>query len=111
MICLTPDIRFAFPQVQACSRPFLAAIITLTLGIGANTAIFSLVDGIALSAASNRRSRPPGGDRKREKPRRGGFRETTSLRRMRSSRMFARRCRPLPMWPRSTAGRGAGNAR
>ena len=48
MIHLIHDIRFAFRRFRRAPGPFLAAILTLTLGIGANTAIFSLVDGIAL---------------------------------------------------------------
>jgi putative ABC transport system permease protein len=42
------DLRFAFRRFKRVPGPFLAAIVTLTLGIGANTAIFSLVDGISL---------------------------------------------------------------
>jgi putative ABC transport system permease protein len=48
MIRLVQDIRFAFRRFRRVPGPFLAAILTLTLGIGANTAIFSLVDGISL---------------------------------------------------------------
>jgi len=48
MIRLIHDIRFAFRRFRRVPGPFLAAVITLTLGIGANTAIFSLVDGFAL---------------------------------------------------------------
>src|ERR1035441_10628923 len=48
MIHLIQDIRFAFRRFRRVPGPFLAAILTLTLGIGANTAIFSLVDGISL---------------------------------------------------------------
>ena len=48
MFQLVHDIRFAFRRFRRVPGPFLAAIVLLTLGIGANTAIFSLVDGIAL---------------------------------------------------------------
>lgn len=48
MIHLINDIRFAFRRFRRAPGPFLAAIVTLALGIGANTAIFSLVDGIWL---------------------------------------------------------------
>jgi hypothetical protein len=48
MIRLTNDMRFAFRRFRRVPGPLLAAIVTLTLGIGANTAIFSLVDGISL---------------------------------------------------------------
>src|SRR5580658_3376495 len=42
------DLRFALRRFRRVPGPFLAAIVTLILGIGANTAIFSLVDGISL---------------------------------------------------------------
>ena len=48
MIHLVQDIRFAFRRFRRTPGPFFAAILTLALGIGANTAIFSLVDAITL---------------------------------------------------------------
>jgi predicted permease len=48
VIHLVQDVRFAFRRFRRTPGPFLAAILTLALGIGANTAIFSLVDGITL---------------------------------------------------------------
>jgi len=48
VIHLIHDVRFAFRKFRRAPVPFLAAIVTLALGIGANTAIFSLVDGIWL---------------------------------------------------------------
>lgn len=48
MIHLIQDIRFAFRRFRRVPGPFLAAVVTLALGIGANTAIFSLVDGFSL---------------------------------------------------------------
>ncbi len=48
LIHLIHDVRFAFRRFRHTPGPFLAAIVTLALGIGANTAIFSLVDGIWL---------------------------------------------------------------
>ena len=48
MIPLFRDIRFALRRFRRAPGPFMAAIVTLALGIGANTAIFSLVDGIWL---------------------------------------------------------------
>jgi predicted permease len=48
VIHLIHNVRFAFRRFRRAPVPFLAAIVTLALGIGANTAIFSLVDGIWL---------------------------------------------------------------
>lgn len=48
MIHLIHDLRFAFRRFRRVPGPFIAAIVTLALGIGANTAIFSLVDGVSL---------------------------------------------------------------
>jgi putative ABC transport system permease protein len=48
MIPFVHDIRFAFRRFRRTPGPFIAAIVTLALGIGANTAIFSVVDGISL---------------------------------------------------------------
>jgi predicted permease len=48
VIHLVQDVRFAFRRFRRTPGPFLAAILTLALGIGANTAIFSVVDGSIL---------------------------------------------------------------
>ena len=48
MFHLIHDIRFAYRRFRHTPGPYSAAIITLAIGIGANTAIFSLVDGIWL---------------------------------------------------------------
>jgi putative ABC transport system permease protein len=48
VIHLIHDVCFAFRKFRRTPVQFLAAIVTLALGIGANTAIFSLVDGIWL---------------------------------------------------------------
>lgn len=48
MLQFVRDIRFAFRKFMRAPGLSLAAVVTLALGIGANTAIFSLVDGIWL---------------------------------------------------------------
>lgn len=48
MLHLFRDIRFAARKFMRAPGLILAAIVTLMLGVGANTAIFSLVDGIWL---------------------------------------------------------------
>ena len=48
MYAYAHDLRFAFRQLRKAPGFSLAAILTLALGIGATTAIFSLVEGILL---------------------------------------------------------------
>jgi hypothetical protein len=50
MSILLQDVRYAFRALAAAPAFTTAAILSLAIGIGANTAIFSIVDGLLLHA-------------------------------------------------------------
>src|ERR1700683_4881023 len=48
MYAFTHDLRFAFRQLRKAPGVSLTVVLTLALGIGATTAMFSLIEGILL---------------------------------------------------------------
>ena len=57
MITLVRDLRYALRQLRRSPGFTLTVVITLALGIGANTAIFTLVHGIMLRSLPVRESK------------------------------------------------------
>jgi len=56
---LMQDVRFALRTLRKTPIFTVLAIITIALGVGANTAAFSMVRGVLMRRPAIRRRRPP----------------------------------------------------
>ena len=63
MTNLLQDLRFAVRLLIRNRAVTLVAVLSLALGIGANTTVFTLVNAILLQRDSRPRHRSPGDDR------------------------------------------------
>ncbi len=70
---LVSDLRFTARTLRKAPAFTAAAILTLALAIGANTAIFSVVNAVLLKALPFSRAQPPGLGRRKERPAEAAF--------------------------------------
>ena len=55
------DLSYGFRQLRRSRGMAILAILTLALGVGANTAIFTVIESVLTAAAAVFGARPPGG--------------------------------------------------